>query len=644
MIHRSRRARPSRSRSLVGSSSRKTSKRASRRAARPARAASPPDSDDVGCSSSRSVRPSSAQTWPTRDVEVGRTERQPVVEGDGVAIAGAVDVGGQRHRRRFQLGRRGRHARSPRQVHGDGLDVGPCGLLRQVADRRRRRSSLDGSTLERHRAGERLQQRRLADAVGTDDTDPLARRDDEVDRIEHGGRAAHDREAAGTERGGAGHDQRPRSDSRQDAAGPVVREVVPRPVDEHVDPVAEPHQVDEVQPEPRHPPDRAAQAPAVGQLGDGVVASDRGHLALVAVAERLGGTALDATHDLAGDVAAALHRRRRDLRERRAVTIRRGGDVADREHLRPPGDRQIRLDDEPAAARGRRAEHRRQRVGGHARGPHRRARRDHRPVGQAHPGLVDRGDADAEPDLDASPLERPPGPRRRLRRERVSGGGRPSRRARSGRRARGGAGSPSPARASTARASAPAISTPVGPPPHTTTSRAPSATAPSDAARSKRSSTWARSRRASSRCLSGKPCSTTPGTSKWCVTAPAATTSSVVGQDAAVVEADLACVEVDARHAGHPHVDVAGPAASGADDPADGVGHVLGVQAGRGDLVQQRLEGVEVVGVDQRHLDRLTEQATGRGEAAEAGADDDDAGAVGGRRHTPTVGSAPWPS
>ena len=65
-IHRSRRARPSRSRSLVGSSSRKTSKRASSSAASPARAASPPESVRVGWSSTAGARPRSAHTSPTR--------------------------------------------------------------------------------------------------------------------------------------------------------------------------------------------------------------------------------------------------------------------------------------------------------------------------------------------------------------------------------------------------------------------------------------------------------------------------------------------------------------------------------------------------------------------------------------------------
>ena len=62
--------------------------------------------------------------------------------------------------------------------------------------------------------------------------------------------------------------------------------------------------------------------------------------------------------------------------------------------------------------------------------------------------------------------------------------------------------------------------------------------------------------------------------------------------------------------------------------PAHRVGHVVGVQAGRGHLVEQRLEGVEVVGVDERHVDRGVAERLGRRQAAEAGADDHDPMAV----------------
>ena len=49
-----------------------------------------------------------------------------------------------------------------------------------------------------------------------------------------------------------------------------------------------------------------------------------------------------------------------------------------------------------------------------------------------------------------------------------------------------------------------------------------------------------------------------------------------------------------------------------AEDPAHRIGDVGGVQAGRGHLVQQRLEGVEVVPVDQRDVDRSVASAPRR--------------------------------
>ncbi len=74
---------------------------------------------------------------------------------------------------------------------------------------------------------------------------------------------------------------------------------------------------------------------------------------------------------------------------------------------------------------------------------------------------------------------------------------------------------------------------------------------------------------------------------------------------------DLAAVPVDAGDRGHPERDVVGLPE---DDP-DRVGHVAGLEAGGGHLVEQGLEGVEVALVDDGHLDRLADQGAGRGQA-----------------------------
>ena len=51
---------------------------------------------------------------------------------------------------------------------------------------------------------------------------------------------------------------------------------------------------------------------------------------------------------------------------------------------------------------------------------------------------------------------------------------------------------------------------------------------------------------------------------------------------------------------------------------------VVGVETRRGHLVQQRLERVEVVGVDQGHVDLGLRQTLGGADATESGSDDDD--------------------
>ena len=89
---------------MVGSSSRYTSKRASSSAARPARAASPPDSDAVGWSSRPGVEAELGPDLADPGVVVGAAERQPALEGVRVAVVGAGLAGGERVRRRLELG------------------------------------------------------------------------------------------------------------------------------------------------------------------------------------------------------------------------------------------------------------------------------------------------------------------------------------------------------------------------------------------------------------------------------------------------------------------------------------------------------------------------------------------------------------
>ncbi len=56
---------------------------------------------------------------------------------------------------------------------------------------------------------------------------------------------------------------------------------------------------------------------------------------------------------------------------------------------------------------------------------------------------------------------------------------------------------------------------------------------------------------------------------------------------------------------------------------AEGRGDFSGGEDGKGDLVEQRLEGVVVFAVDQRDVDRLIREAFGGVETAETASDND---------------------
>ena len=77
-------------------------------------------------------------------------------------------------------------------------------------------------------------------------------------------------------------------------------------------------------------------------------------------------------------------------------------------------------------------------------------------------------------------------------------------------------------------------------------------------------------------------------------------------------------VHVDGQDAGHAHGDVAVTP----HDAAHRVGHVVGGESRRGHLVEQRLEGVEVVGVDEGDVDGRSTKAPEHREASESCADD----------------------
>ena len=200
----------------------------------------------------------------------------------------------------------------------------------------------------------------------------------------------------------------------------AVGEEAERPAGHHDDPVREPDEIDDVDAQPEQPGGEAALLPERAEPRDvghaGEPADDR-HVAVVAVAERLGRAAEDAPADRAwprgcrpasrpgrrpaslapASTAAPPHRRRRRSRDGRG-SVRSGLD----EH--PPvavGLGAGRGRDPPRERRGHRP---RRPTARSVPGWRRSSRRPPPPSGR-HAVLVDVGDPGAQPDLDAEPLE-----------------------------------------------------------------------------------------------------------------------------------------------------------------------------------------------------------------------------------------------
>ena len=103
------------------------------------------------------------------------------------------------------------------------------------------------------------------------------------------------------------------------------------------------------------------------------------------------------------------------------------------------------------------------------------------------------------------------------------------------------------------------------------------------------------------------------------------------------VEAQPPGLGIDGRHLAEQHARV--PLA--AQDAADRRRDLRRRQAGRRDLVQQRLERVVVLAVDEREIDVLAREPARRLEAGEAAADDDDVLARGHVAHSTCADESP---
>ena len=204
---------------------------------------------------------------------------------------------------------------------------------------------------------------------------------------------------------------RPVAFAGDEPCAPAAGDKAGGPADQDQDSVLQPGQVEEVHEQPDQPGERPAETQAP-DVGDRLPASDRGHVALVEVAERAWLAILEAGADGLGRVAALLHGDGRDSRQRLGPVD--ADHVAEREDLGMPGQRQVGSHGHPAgpvdAGSGRPAERLGEPRGAHPGGPYDGPRRD--PLrgavaaSQRDRPPVDVHDRAIEDRRDAEPLQR----------------------------------------------------------------------------------------------------------------------------------------------------------------------------------------------------------------------------------------------
>ena len=374
-----------------------------------------------------------------------------------------------------------------------------------------------------------------------------------------------------------------------------------------------------------HQPREEALQPEAAHLDDGALAPDGGERTVVPIAERRERLALLPREQQLRHIDALLLRDRRDAGQRIAVCIVERGGVADDEDIAEPRHRKVRCDLHAARAIGLGAEPLARRRGHHAGRPHHRARLDacrFRSLADRHAGVVERRDRRAE-------RTSTPSCSSEVRAASESGGsnGVSRRGAASTRMMRAARGSMERKSLASARfassAIAPAISTPVGPPPTITKFKQPRPLGrigfglgllegEQDAAANV------------GRVVDGLQPRSAGGpfvVTEIGVLRAGRENQDVVGNAPAVGE-HLAPLGVDSRDLAKDHVDVLLARQNAADRRGD-----VGGRKPRGrDLIEQRLEQVIVVLVDDGDVEWLSGQHFRGGEPAEAGSDDDDAG------------------
>ncbi len=165
----------------------------------------------------------------------------------------------------------------------------------------------------------------------------------------------------------------------RDPGGTFVREPRPRPVDDRLRPVLAGRQQGEVHGAPGERGRLALHRPPARHLDHGRAAADRRHRALVVVLERLGRPCRRATRAMFSPACSPDCSATDPSCGSTSFGLRVGdpGDVADREHLGMPGDREVGLDRDPAAALELDAERAGDRVRLQAGSPDERVRVEH---------------------------------------------------------------------------------------------------------------------------------------------------------------------------------------------------------------------------------------------------------------------------
>ncbi len=121
-------------------------------------------------------------------VEVGRAEREVLLECVRVFVVGARAACAQRFGGSIERRDRVGHARAPAEKGAQGLAGATIRLLRKEADGRRRWQPRHRAAIRDVEAGEQPQQRALPGPVGRDDADAAAGRHRDRDRVEHDAR------------------------------------------------------------------------------------------------------------------------------------------------------------------------------------------------------------------------------------------------------------------------------------------------------------------------------------------------------------------------------------------------------------------------------------------------------------------------